>query len=165
MDGGANVSLHWVRPREAAALLPLWHELMRPHVEHEPAFALAPDADRRWVELAEEMAERDDAFLLVARLGELTAGYALGWQARNPTIYAVSQIGFISELVVTSAVRRRGVGRALVEGCRQWFRGRGLGEFQLATAVWNREAQAFWEAVGGAALLLRYRFLVDDSRP
>jgi hypothetical protein len=31
-------------------------------------------------------------------------------------------------------------------------------EFQLSTAVWNQTAQHFWRAVGGAPLLLRYRF-------
>ena len=85
-------------------------------------------------------------------------GFAVGWVADNLPIYAATEVGFISELAVAAVARRRRVGAALLQACRQWFARRGLMEFQLATAVWNAPAQAFWRAMGGAPVLVRYRF-------
>ena len=79
-------------------------------------------------------------------------------------IYRVSEVGFISEIAVTRLSRRLGVGRALIDGARDWFRARHVLEFQLSTAVWNEQAQQFWKAVGGEPLLVRYRFPVDPDR-
>ncbi|MEO1175202.1 MAG: GNAT family N-acetyltransferase, partial [Myxococcota bacterium] len=88
------------------------------------------------------------------------AGYCLGWLARNPPIYSVSTVGFISELAVRAEDRRRGVGTALIGSARGWFDARGVTEFQLATAVWNDRAQSFWAGLGGRPILTRFRFEV-----
>lgn len=135
---------------------------MELHERTDARFALAEDALARWRSLAHEILGRDDGFLAIAEIGGEPAGFCLGWIARNPAIYRVPEVGFVSEIAVKSAYRRRGVGRALIDAARAWFRGRGVDEFQLSTAVWNREAQAFWVALGGVPLLVRYRF--DLSR-
>ena len=86
----------------------------------------------------------------------------MGWIARNPKVYLAREVGFLSEVAVAMSMQRRGVGTALVQEARRWFRVRGIDEMQLSTAVWNEPARRFWEAAGGVPLLVRYRFDTDD---
>jgi ribosomal protein S18 acetylase RimI-like enzyme len=144
-------------------LTDVWLQLMHMHEAQDHAFALADDGLAQWQQMAYDMLDRDDTFVLVADYGGNLVGFCLGWIARNPPIYAVSDVGFISELAVAQSHRGCGVGKALVAAARRWFSRRHLMEFQLSTAVWNQTAQDFWQAVGGAPLLVRYRFDVHPS--
>ena len=159
-----SASIREARHEEVAALSSIWQELMDLHERTDERFALAPDALVRWRGLAHEMLDREDGFLLTAELDGRPCGFCLGWLAKNPVIYRVSEVGFISEIAVTRPARRRGVGRALIASATAWFRHRGVAEYQLSTAVWNRDAQAFWQARGGEPLLTRYRFRLDNLR-
>lgn len=141
----------------------VWQELMELHERQDARFALADDALYRWRTLAHEVLDREDGFLLAAELDGRLVGLCLGWLAKNPVIYRVSDVGFVSEIAVTRGLRRHGVGRALIDAAAAWFRERDVHEFQLSTAVWNQEAQAFWKALGGEPLLLRYRFQLDSA--
>lgn len=147
-------------PADVAALAVIWQDMMAEHAGRDSGFALARDALDQWRMSAAEMAERPDAFLAVARLDNEPAGFCIGWIALNPAIYSCKEIGFVSEVAVAPWARRRGVGRELIAHARRWFRAHGLNEFQLATAVWNDSAQAFWRSVGGQPFLVRYRFSV-----
>ena len=158
------------------ALGQIWHQMMLEHQGRDSAFQLAADAVSQWHTMAVDLLDRSDAFVWVASAagdgeghdGEghgatPVHGFCLGWIARNPAVYALQRVGFISELGVLPAQRRRGVGRALVRRAAQWFRAQGLSEYQLSTAHWNDEARAFWEAVGGQPLLVRYRFALPGD--
>ncbi len=150
-----------VRPAELSdlgVLSAIWQELMDYHQQTDARFALASDAVERWMVLAEDMLSREDAFLLAAHNGGDPIGFCLGWIARNPPIYRVHEVGFISEIAVARAEQRRGVGRALVHEAMRFFERKGVREFQLSTAVWNQGAHEFWRALGGEVLLYRYRF-------
>ena len=149
------------RHADVPALAAIWQELMELHEHTDERFALAEDAVVRWRALAHEILGRDDGFLQMAELDGRPVGFCLGWLAKNPAIYKVSEVGFISEIAVTASCRRQGVGRALIDSARTWFRAHRVQEFQLSTAVWNKDAQSFWVANGGAPLLVRYRFNVD----
>lgn len=142
------------------ALTPIWVEFMSDHEQRDRHFTLARDGTARWRSLVTEMVFRDDGFVFVGEVDGRIAGYCLGWLARNPPIYSVSTVGFISELAVRSEDRRRGVGSALIGAARGWFDTRAVTEFQLATAVWNERAQKFWHQLGGRPILTRFRFEV-----
>jgi ribosomal protein S18 acetylase RimI-like enzyme len=157
----------YIRPARDDDLVPLgviWKQLMDYHQRIDARFALAGDAEERWRVLAGDMISREDAFLLAAHNGGPPIGFCLGWIARNPPIYRVPEVGFISEIAVVREQQRRGIGRALIREAVRFFNTRGVGEFQLSTAVWNEDAHSFWRALGGEVLLLRYRFpLADES--
>lgn len=136
----------------------IWLELMALHEQEDDHFRLAPDALMRWMQMADDMIARDDAFLLNALLDGRPAGFCLGWVAHNPPIYATERVGFVSEVAVVRWAQRQGLGRELIRHARRWFAQQGLDEFQLSTAVWNEPARRFWESIGGAPLLVRYRF-------
>ncbi len=161
MDAGA-VEIRTARHEDIRALSLIWQELMSWHEQTDDRFALRDDAAARWQTLAHEMIAREDGFLLVAERARELCGFCLGWLAKNPVIYRVAEIGFISEVAVRERDQRQGVGRALMEAARAWFRHRDVSEYQLATALWNQGACAFWQALGGEPFLLRYRFTVDE---
>ena len=155
-----HTSLH-IRPaqhEDIGRLTDVWLQLMHMHEAQDTAFTLAEDGLLQWQQMAYDMLDRDDTFVLVAASGDALVGFCLGWVARNPPIYAVSDVGFISEIAVAQQHQGHGVGKALVAAARHWFSKRHLMDFQLSTAVWNQTAQDFWHAVGGAPLLVRYRF-------
>ena len=163
----ANSASPWVvrpaRRDDLPTLKKIWLELMHMHESNDTNFALAKDGVQKWAQMTDDMLERDDTFVLVAvrSTPATVAGFCLGWVARNPPIYRVSEVGFVSEIAVTKTAQRSGAGRALIEASRRWFADRNLVEFQLSTAVWNESAQKFWRSVGGAPLLVRYRFDVN----
>jgi ribosomal protein S18 acetylase RimI-like enzyme len=148
---------------DLAALSEIWQELMNYHQETDERFALASDAVERWQVLAEDMLTRHDAFLLAAHNGSAPVGFCLGWIARNPPIYRVAEVGFISEIAVARSQQRRGIGRALIREAMHFFASKGVHEFQLSTAVWNDGAHEFWKAMGGEVLLYRYRFPLETE--
>jgi ribosomal protein S18 acetylase RimI-like enzyme len=161
---GPSCVVRAARRADLPALKAIWLELMGMHERNDPSFALAKDALSRWQQMAEDMIDREDTFVLAALWQGQVSGFCLGWVARNPPIYQVSEVGFVSEIAVAQAAQRRGIGRALIEACRAWFKDRRLEEFQLSTAVWNEPARKFWEAQGGEPLLVRYRFdVVRDT--
>lgn len=155
-----------VRPAvhaDLGVLSEIWQELMDYHETSDERFALASDAVESWQVLAEDMLTREDAFLLAAHNGGDPVGFCLGWIARNPPIYRVTEVGFISEIAVARTHQRHGVGRALIAEAMRFFAGRGVHEFQLSTAVWNEGAHEFWRALGGEVLLWRYRFPIGPQ--
>ena len=103
------------------------------------------------------------AQVLHAHNGGDPVGFCLGWIARNPPIYQVTEVGFISEIAVARSQQRQGVGRALIREAMRFFERKGVHEFQLSTAVWNEGAHEFWKSLGGEVLLYRYRFPLDDE--
>ncbi len=146
------------RSTDVPALSEIWRELMDLHEGRDPRFALAADGRERWLTMAEEMLGRADAFLFKAEVQGRAVGFCLGWIAKNPPIYRIDRIGFVSEIAVVRSHRRRGIGGLLMGAARGWFRAQGLDELQLSTAVWNEDARRFWESVGGEPLLIRYGF-------
>jgi GNAT superfamily N-acetyltransferase len=139
-------------------MMPLWTTMMQQHARHSDAFALADDAAVVWQKSMWEMMARRDSFVLVSE----PLGFCCGWVAQHPAIYRAQNVGLVSEICVADGAQRMGVGKALMAAAGHWFALRELNEFQLATAMFNTRAQAFFVALGGAPLLMRYRFLLPD---
>lgn len=132
--------------------------MMAEHVALHPAFALADDALERWGDTVRTMLSARDSFVFVALMRREPVGFCTGRVAHNPDIYEVQRVGLVCELAVAPEARRQQVGAALVGRVRSWFAARELTEFQLSTAVANHTGRAFWRAMGGDELLVRFRF-------
>lgn len=73
--------------------------------------------------------------------------------------------GCITHLAVARGVRRRGLGRQLVERCLAALRRDGIEKCHILVFGHNRSALSFWEAIGWAErteLCVLSRFTLDD---
>ena len=90
---------------------------------------------RRYAHAAVFVAEWDD--------GEIVGRLSVG-RDPHPASAHVADIG----LMVASAARRQGVGRALLEAAIAWGRSAGVRKLELHVFPWNEAAIALYEAVG-----------------
>lgn len=74
--------------------------------------------------------------------------------ARDTTLIGTAMVGhdghrgWVYYLAVDEAVRRHGVGRALMAAAEEWLRGQGIPKVQLVVRDTNAAATAFYERLG-----------------
>jgi GNAT superfamily N-acetyltransferase len=89
-----------------------------------------------------------DADVLLALDGERVVGFASVY-----LLFPGMRFGrrcWVEELVVTRAVRSRGVGRRLLDAAAAWGRARGCAEIGLASAAARKDAHRFYRRSGMA---------------
>jgi GNAT superfamily N-acetyltransferase len=106
-------------------------------------FATSFSVDRSAFESSfDAMLESADAFIAVASEEGRVVGYVLAFL--HPTFYANGRVAWVEGLMVCADVRRRGIGRRLMENVEQWARGRQAKLIALAT----RRAAPFYQRLG-----------------
>jgi GNAT superfamily N-acetyltransferase len=83
-----------------------------------------------------------DALIVVASDSGRVVGYVLGFD--HHTFYANGRVSWVEEIMVTDDVRRRGIGRQLMESFEQWAKSRQSKLIALAT----RRAASFYQSIG-----------------
>ena len=131
------------------AVASLWEDLIDWHHQLDPRFWIrADDARERYREWMVEAIEADDRILLVAQCRGGIVGFLHGMLEHSPPVMAPKFTGYISDIIVVSDCRQRGVGRGLVEAATMWFQAQGAVEMALNVVLGNREAEAFWQSLG-----------------
>jgi ribosomal protein S18 acetylase RimI-like enzyme len=148
-----------MKPTDAPAILGLWSSLVAHHRQITTDLpAAAPNGAARYTK---RLIQRlDDPFtrILVAEEDGRVVGFALGTILDLlPDIFDIEPGGYLADIFVDPAWRKRGVGRALVEAMLQWFHEQQVRYIELSVAVRNAEAIAFWKSVGGREVMLRMR--------
>jgi GNAT superfamily N-acetyltransferase len=116
---------------------------------------------------------RPAAEVLIARVGGPPAGFALYFGTFS-TFLAQPGI-YLEDLYVRAELRRRGVGRALLQHLARIAVSRGCGRLEWAALDWNDPAIRFYEKIGAVKLdewttfrlgdQALARFAVPDDRP
>ena len=111
---------------------------------------------------AEELCRGNEAQCLFAFLDGKLAGQAVVMENWN-------HLALIDDLRVDVRMRRQGVGRALMDACRAWAKGRGLRGVTLETQDTNPAACQFYEScgllLGGVDRMLYYAFPEQMQKP
>lgn len=135
------------------AIAALWVTLLEAHAALDPVFALRADAASALeIEVARAFADADTA-LFVADAGGRVAGFCAAHFERSPALAREACRAEITELVVESASRRRGIGRALADAALAWARDRGAARVEVRVAARNEAGQAFWRGIGFGAFV------------
>ena len=112
--------------------------------------------------IGERFARRDSVIYLA-----LAGGTPAGMAQLYPSLSSVSMrpIWILNDLFVAPEARGRGVGRRLMERCRELARASGAVRVELTTERTNTTAQALYEAVGYARDEVFYKYLLAvDTR-
>jgi GNAT superfamily N-acetyltransferase len=122
--------------------------MMDYHRAFDDRFIFAQNAQREVERHFVETLRSRDAHIVVADHGGAVTGYILGEMHVRRPIYPVGSYGFISDICVTAAWRKQGVGRALVESLDQWFASRKVTTVELLAAALNPHSIEFWHSLG-----------------
>ena len=144
---------------DAEAIGELWAALVAHHHALDPALPqAAPEGPARYARAVGDHLRNSTTQILVAERDGQVVGYILGVIADMvSSFFAHDATGFIADLYVSPEFRRNGVGRRLVAAMAEWFAGCGLKQFEWHAAAQNSDALAFWQAIGGAPVLVRMR--------
>lgn len=142
-------------PQEIDRVAALWTLITEHHVVLDPLFRMrggaAAESELRRLLLA---LHRDpDAAIFVFDHEGTPEGLCVVRIDRAPPILEETERAEITDLGVRPPLRRRGVGRRLVEQAEAWVHDRGIARIEIQVAHANREGQAFWRRLGYGDLM------------
>jgi GNAT superfamily N-acetyltransferase len=120
-----------------------------------------PDEDRNRAFFRRFLAPSDDGLLLGAWVDGELAGFATLYWTFSST--AAAEVALMNDLFVDERHRVSGVGRALIEACRDAARSRGLYHVEWLTAQDNEVAQRLYDRTGAErSAWFGYELRTDD---
>ena len=128
----------------------LWREMMDYHARADSRYRPAPSpaGERAWQEHLVTLWDNPDWCSLVAEQDGRLIGQIMGQIRATYPVFEPQRYCYITDIVVLSEARRRGVGRALFEAFKEWAHSQGAAHLVLRVAHRNQASQAFWRAVG-----------------
>jgi ribosomal protein S18 acetylase RimI-like enzyme len=143
-------------PGDVPALLPMVAALTALHEGWDPErYDMLPDVLERYARWLPQRAVDQRSVLLVTeepgaggRAAVVVAGFLVATVERNIPISRRAEYGFIHDLWVEPAFRRRGLARALVLAALDRFRALGVTQVRLETAGANEPARRLFASCG-----------------
>lgn len=152
-------------PQDQDAIARLWQALTDYHIGLDPRLPVAaPGAAENYASRLLE--RRDDPYTraFVAEIDGQVVGYILGAVIDlTADLFEYVDSGFIADVFVDPAHRRRGIARRLVETMSRWFAEQGVARVEWQVAALNPDAIRFWEAVGGQPVTIRMQKSLDET--
>jgi len=138
------ITITRARPEHVDAIRRLWIEFMDFHAARNPHYTRSDDGDALFAAYVTGLLASPEALVLVAVDDGSVLGYAIGKIDQLSPGFRDRRYGFISDVAVTGAARRAGLGARFDEALRAWFREHGIRRAQLRAATDNEVAMAFW---------------------
>ena len=126
-------------------LLRLWQERTEVYLQSERRAQVERDI---WQAAVLNWIQREDAAVMVAERDDQLIGYIIGWRWQNPPLIEPAFYGLVSEMSVDGHCKQGGVGSAMLEALKDWFKAQNLAYFEVRVPVRQPIEQAFWRAVG-----------------
>jgi GNAT superfamily N-acetyltransferase len=136
-----------VTATDLPALAKLWYEKLV--MQTERRISPAPDARESWAAAAQTWLNDPRCGLFAAERDDDLIGYIAGWTQPMPGLVP-ERIGLITEIAIDAHRYHGGVGRALFEALRAWFKTQGIEQIAIWTPCYDAVAQAFWRSLGAA---------------
>jgi diamine N-acetyltransferase len=152
------VSIRPALPSEIAAMNPLFEEFDEHHRVARPEIFRKPTGARREPAWLDQIIAGPDSAILVAETDAKIIGLVVLIARLVPANVVCDARRFVEirELVVTSGMRRIGVGRSLIEASKTWARGRGILSLEVSAWSFNLQTIEFYRQVGFRRTIERF---------
>ncbi|MEL6404014.1 MAG: GNAT family N-acetyltransferase [Chloroflexota bacterium] len=156
-----------VRPakrEDADAISELWFALVSYHRNLSNLMPIpADDGKARYASRIRWSVDDDHVQTFVAEKDGELIGYVYGTVVDLlPEMFKDEKSGIVGDIFVADAHRSNGVGTALMEVMKDWFRLRGVSHYEWYVAARNEAGIRFWEkTMGGQKVMIRMRADVD----
>jgi ribosomal protein S18 acetylase RimI-like enzyme len=127
----------------------IWHEMMVYHQsisEHD--YELVKDASELFKKFYRTHVRSKNKIAIVAEYEDRIVGYLIGLKDSRPPVFKTKYLGFVSDIAVTSVMRNRGIGRALINKFILWAKEHGLNYFVLQVERKNEVGLKFYDKLG-----------------
>jgi ribosomal protein S18 acetylase RimI-like enzyme len=160
-----QIIIRRVATADMDAIAALWQDLVAYHQSLDEALpAATPDGARLYAKRIEQRLSDPYTCAFIAEDQGRVIAFVLGMVVDLlPDIFAQEPGGFLADIYVEPAYRRRGVGRALVAALRTWFAEQNVHYFDWHVAARNPEGLAFWRSIGGRDMMVRMRAIVEED--
>jgi ribosomal protein S18 acetylase RimI-like enzyme len=150
---------------DAAAIGQLWTQLVEYHRQLDDRMPIAaPDGADRYANRVRDSVDDSHTRVFVAEDEGQVVGYVMGVIVDLlPEMFAEERGGFLADIFVLPHYRDKGIGKALVNALKAWFRAREVEHFEWYVASKNTAGIAFWRSVQGQDVMLRMRATTDSD--
>jgi GNAT superfamily N-acetyltransferase len=133
---------------DVPGLVDLWIEFMDFHTALDPDYVRSPDAVKNWTAYVTEKIS-DEKFRIIVAVDEgRLVGHLVATLKEYPPVFTLKNYGFVQEIAVNYAYRRKGVGRRLYDAAEEWLLSAGVSRIQINVDTDNETSRGFWNAVG-----------------
>jgi ribosomal protein S18 acetylase RimI-like enzyme len=149
-EAEAQIRVTAVDRREAPQIAALWGESGQLHGALDGRFALSERAPSFYKALVLKALADANCRIRAARLpgSEEIVGFHLSQITPVQPVFRHGRTGYITDLVVASRARRRGIATLLARDAIEWFRCHDISAVQIHVLCTNEPAQAFWRGLG-----------------
>jgi ribosomal protein S18 acetylase RimI-like enzyme len=136
------------REEDVSGLVDLWIEFMDFHTALDPDYVRSRDAVENWTAYVSEKISDEKFRIIVAVDRGRLVGHLVATLKEYPPVFTLKNYGFVQEIAVNYAYRRKGVGRRLYAAAEEWLLSAGVSRIQIKVDSDNESSRSFWKAVG-----------------
>jgi GNAT superfamily N-acetyltransferase len=153
-----------VKREDADRVGQLWLELVTYHRQLSELMPIpAPEGSQRYASRIRWSVDDSHVQTFVAEDGGQVIGYVYGTVVDLlPEMFIDERAGIVGDIYVSGAYRGKGIGTALMQAMKDWFKLREVSHYEWYVAAMNETGLRFWEkTMGGQAVMVRMRASVE----
>jgi GNAT superfamily N-acetyltransferase len=154
-----------VRREDADKVGELWLELVNYHRQLSDLMPIpAVEGAQRYASRIRWSIDDNHVQAFVAEDDGQLIGYVYGTVVDLlPEMFIDERAGIVGDIYVKADYRGRGVGSALMQAMKDWFKLREVNHYEWYVAAMNEAGIRFWEkTMGGRAVMVRMRGMISE---
>ena len=125
------------RQNDVPRICEIWKEFMDFHQKNDKHFSRRKNGHVKFGEFISGKISNRKALVLVAKIENEIAGYAIASIDNYPPVFIEKQYGAIYDLMVISEYRRKGIGKKLFVETKKWFKNKGIKRIEMSVSTKN----------------------------
>lgn len=143
------------RRKHIPRIVEMWKDFMDFHAKVDPFYKRDPKAHIGYQKHLEKVIGSRNEQLYIAMDGNDVVGYTYARIVKYPPVFNYRYFGYLNDMYVDPACRRKGLGRMMYKTAIEWFTRRGMKQIELGAVAKNRVAVGFWRKMGFRDRMIR----------